>query len=268
VHQRPQRVRASAQEAALVGGERGRRGGHAPSDSRRGGWRAPGRTYALRAVALAALLAACAHDPGPRRVDAWTPPAPRPAAGLDVVLPRERSDLVLPPDEDPRLALARSVLGEAAGGRLEALEREGIAHELVRAERDHGLPAHVLLAVIEQESRFDPRAQGPRGSLGLMQVKVPVGLDVARRHGIPFAGRATLFDPVANVRIGITYLAEQLRAFGDVRRALAAYQLGPTRLRRRLAAGATPDVAYVTGVLRRAERLRLRFDAPVDGLGG
>ncbi len=46
------------------------------------------------------------------------------------------------------------------------------------------------------------------------------------------------FDPTENVFGGAQYLAAQLRRFGDVRLALAAYNAGPSRVAR---LGRAPD---------------------------
>ncbi len=141
------------------------------------------------------------------------------------------------------------------GRRLAPDERREIAEIIVAVAKRNGLSAWTLLALIQQESRFDPKARGPRGALGLMQVRPFVAADVARRHQLPWTGPETLFEPVANVRIGMIYLVEQLERFGTVERALAAYNMGPTRLSRRLAAGRNQRGPYVRKVLSKAEHL-------------
>jgi soluble lytic murein transglycosylase len=124
------------------------------------------------------------------------------------------------------------------------------------------------LALIEQESRFDPRAKGPRGALGLMQIRTFVGEDVAARIGVPWQGEQTLLDPVLNVRIGTAYLTELLDRFGSQEIALAAYNMGPTRLAWRLARGDDGRSAFVTRVLQHYEELRREFASTETGIGG
>jgi len=175
------------------------------------------------------------------------PPVARAPAG-GVVL----EALVRPPAAG--LVQAREVLA-ARAPRLDALAREGVAQLLARAERRHGIAPLLLLAVIEQESRFDPRARGPRGSLGLMQVRPFVGRAVAERAGWHF-DETTLLDPVENVRIGTRYLAELHMRFGNTALALAAYNAGPTRIRRFQARGLPCRTRYVRRVLARYEGLR------------
>ncbi len=159
---------------------------------------------------------------------------------------------------EARLERVEVVLEERAR-RIGAADRARIAEELTRADLEHGLDALLLLALIDQESRYDPRARGPRGSLGLMQIRPFVGADVARRYGIPWGGPATLVDPVLNVRIGIAYLAEMRQMYGKDELALAAYNMGPYRVKRILANGREPRSRYAALVLDGYQALRQRF---------
>lgn len=220
-------------------------------------------------VLLAAFASACASLPSPDAAAVRYEPMPQPSQPIGLtpsawerMVPAEPSapleDLL---DEDAeRLATTIEVL-EEKGPKLDALAREGVARALVRGERVHGLSVFLMLAVIEQESRFDPNARGPRGALGLMQVRPFVGRDVAKRHDLPWQGDGTLRDPVQNVQIALTYLAELKHQFGTPELALAAYNIGPTRTRRRLAQGHSLKGPYVTKVLGRSQRISGAFDA-------
>ncbi len=128
-------------------------------------------------------------------------------------------------------------------------ERAALASALVEASREHGLPPAFVLAVIEVESRFDPYAVSPVGALGLMQVLPSTGAPVARRLGITWRGPQTLFDPHANVRIGVAYLRELIDRYANVRAALAAYNWGPGEIDSRLRSGVVLPATYVERVL-------------------
>ncbi len=233
---------------------------------------APGaaRPWALGlALALFTLFAAACTAPlppqalgGPRTTGLHlvAPPAARETPEARPLMP------LLSPDS-PALQAARVVLEERARA-LDPLEREGVARVLARAESEYGLPVLMTLALIEQESSFDPDAVGPRGSVGLMQIKPFVGRHHAKRMGLPWREGYTLRDPVANVRIGCHYLARQMASFGSAQLALAAYNMGPARLRSRLAAGGDDTPLYVHRVLQRYHALRLRFGDPESGIGG
>lgn len=81
--------------------------------------------------------------------------------------------------------------------------------------------ADVFVALINQESRFNPRAVSPKGAQGLGQL-MP---DTARGLGV-----ADPFDPAQNLDGAARYFTRQLDRFGDVSLALAAYNAGPHRV--------------------------------------
>ena len=165
------------------------------------------------------------------------------------------------PVPDPTFVMLEETLAEVAT-ELSSEDRSAVAAEIARAEREAGLPALLLVSLVQQESRFDPRAVGPRGSLGLMQLRPFVAADIARRNGLPYEGRETLFDPARNVELGCTYLAELRDEFGTVALALAAYNKGPTRVRRDLRHGREPGRRFVSRILGRYDAYDQRFGLP------
>ncbi len=171
------------------------------------------------------------------------------------------------PAEPSSLFLAREILAERAP-ELNELQKEGVARAVVKAELEHGLPALLVLALIEQESHFRPKARGPGGSLGLMQLMPASARAVAERHDIPWQGTRTLHDPVRNVHLGVLYLAEMRDRFGSADLAMAAYNIGPGAVQKRLAKGLSCKGPYVTGVLQRFQAMRLIFGDPTTAIGG
>jgi soluble lytic murein transglycosylase-like protein len=155
----------------------------------------------------------------------------------------------------------------AEGRRLDAEQRRDLVRAVLEAERRHDLPALLVLAMIHCESRFDPAAEGPRGSLGLMQIKPSVAEEVARHHDLDWRGAETLLDPAENVRIGTSYLARLVRRFdGDQQTALAAYNRGPTRVEAALSEGVVPGRDYVERILARWEHLRRHYESAPGGI--
>jgi len=227
--------------------------------------------YPLLALALAAL--ACRAGLPPLRQAESKAPAGKAAAAPRSLHPDSRIPSRLPsaapevaPDE-PSLALVRAVLDRRAG-QIEEPERERLARTLLEAERGSGISALLLVALIEQESGFDPLAKGSDGARGLMQVCPLAGEDVAARIGLRWEGEKTLLDAVANVRIGARYLGELADQFGSRALALSAYHIGPTRLAERLASGDQSIPECASRVLRAYEALARELAVTETGISG
>lgn len=180
----------------------------------------------------------------------------------------EPSSLLDPaPPESESLIYARGVL-ETRGARLNAVQREGVARALVNAEAEHGLSVVMTLAIIEQESRFDPHAKGPSGSLGLMQVQPSTARDVAKRHGLAWQSERTLYDPVQNVRIATAYLAEMRALFGSTDHAIAAFNIGPGNLKRLIAKRPLRHGPYLKKIHAHAKAMNAKYGEPEIAIGG
>ncbi len=88
-----------------------------------------------------------------------------------------------------------------------------------------------VMAIILAESSFRRGQTSEAGARGLMQVVPFVGKDVAPRAGVEWQGSETLFQPETNIRLGTRHLFEQILKFGDLKKALVAYNMGETRVR-------------------------------------
>ncbi|HOF17531.1 MAG TPA: lytic transglycosylase domain-containing protein [Phycisphaerae bacterium] len=112
------------------------------------------------------------------------------------------------------------------------------------------LPAELVRRVVRAESAGDERAVSPAGARGLMQV-MPIAEREVLRTADATAG--DLFEPDYNLRIGTAYLRMMVDRFGgDLNLALAAYNLGPTKVRR--LCDRNPGLASVELVARFAPR--------------
>jgi soluble lytic murein transglycosylase-like protein len=121
-----------------------------------------------------------------------------------------------------------------------------IMSEALRQRIEPGL----VLAVIQVESAGYHRAVSPVGALGLMQILPSTGEELAAKHGVPWHGPETLFDPKVNVKLGTAYLKQLSDRYDHVPTALAAYNWGPGRIDRRLRKGDTLPEIYVNAVMR------------------
>ncbi|MBU8933115.1 MAG: transglycosylase SLT domain-containing protein [candidate division Zixibacteria bacterium] len=113
-----------------------------------------------------------------------------------------------------------------------------------------------ILAIILTESSFKKGQKSHVGARGLMQVVPFVGKDLATRTEVDWQGSETLFEPVANIKLGTLHLFEQVLKFGDIKRALAAYNMGETRLRGIMRQDKPIPQVYINKVLRYYEMLK------------
>ncbi len=122
-----------------------------------------------------------------------------------------------------------------------------------RVARQVGLDPFLILAVAREESRFDPQAVSPAGAVGLMQL-----LPATAREMEPDVGFREILDPETNLHLGSRYLAAQLRWFGDLWLALAAYNAGPGAARRFAARGLGDPDEFVERIPYAETRAYLR----------
>ncbi len=96
------------------------------------------------------------------------------------------------------------------------------------AAKEQRIDPLLLMALMRQESLYDPRAGSSAGALGLTQVIEPTGQAIARDLGITDFALTDLYRPRLSLRFGASYLADQIDAFdGNLYFAIAAYNGGP-----------------------------------------
>ena len=106
---------------------------------------------------------------------------------------------------------------------------------------DNSVLEHALvLALTRQESLFDKAAKSHAGARGLMQLMPATARLVSRRVRLPYA-KNKLTNAAYNVKLGSTYLADMIKKYdGSYVLALAAYNAGPSNVRRWLRANGDP----------------------------
>ena len=94
------------------------------------------------------------------------------------------------------------------------------------ASRMHQVPLDLLLAVAATESNWDAAARSDANAHGIMQIQWP---GTAKHLGVKRVSE--LYNPCLNIELGARYLRELIDGNGgDVQRALASYNYGPTRI--------------------------------------
>ena len=127
-------------------------------------------------------------------------------------------------------------------------ERIALAYSIVREARAQDLEPSLVVSVIEVESAGYHLAVSHVGALGLMQLLPATGKELAEKHDVEWHGPDTLFNPEVNVKLGTAYLRQLTDQFGSVSTALAAYNWGPGRIKRRIRRGATVPSLYIEQV--------------------
>jgi soluble lytic murein transglycosylase len=98
---------------------------------------------------------------------------------------------------------------------------------------EFGLDECLVLAVIREESRFNPKTVSWANARGLMQMIPETGRNVARLIGIRPYYTNKLHEPDINIRMGCYYLSQLMKRFdNNPMLALAAYNGGPLRVKK------------------------------------
>lgn len=85
--------------------------------------------------------------------------------------------------------------------------------------RNYDLDPLIFDILTRHESGYDPSALSRAGARGLMQIMPETAV---------YLGITDIEDPVQNIQGGTRYLYEQLRRYGNLQLALAAYNAGPS----------------------------------------
>ncbi len=112
----------------------------------------------------------------------------------------------------------------------------------------NSLDPYLVLALIHQESLFDPNARSVSDARGLMQLLPTTAARWAPDAGLP-AAPLDLYDPALSVRIGTVYLHNLMGMFaGDRIKAVAAYNGGEHAVARWVAKFPGDDDQWVENI--------------------
>jgi soluble lytic murein transglycosylase-like protein len=116
-----------------------------------------------------------------------------------------------------------------------------IHDEAIRA----GLDPELAFRLVQLESNFNPKAHSVADAFGLAQVQLGTAV-----HYNAKITEKDLYDPQKNLRIGFRYLRDLHDRYGNnMRLALLAYNVGPSRLKEILDGGRKPAGTYASTVL-------------------
>jgi tetratricopeptide (TPR) repeat protein len=89
----------------------------------------------------------------------------------------------------------------------------------------------LVLAIMREESRFNPRAKSEAAARGLLQFIITTARTIGREAGLVDVTPDDLYDPRIIIRLGAKYIGTLLARFGnDHYAASAAYNAGPNQV--------------------------------------
>ena len=98
----------------------------------------------------------------------------------------------------------------------------------------------LALAIMRQESEFDPYAKSGAGARGLMQLLPDTAQHVAKKNDLPYTS-SSLDHPGENIILGTSYLGQIIRGFdGSYILGIASYNAGPGSVRKWIGQRGTP----------------------------
>lgn len=105
--------------------------------------------------------------------------------------------------------------------------------ELIRTEaQKQNVPPELVLAIIRQESAFDPEARSSADALGLMQVLPSVHQQYQKKIQIPITHHEDYFLPEKNIPYGVALLSSLIQKHeGRIERIAAAYNASESALK-------------------------------------
>ena len=150
-------------------------------------------------------------------------------------------------ETDEKIEIAKAI--SECRSSLEADDVASLASIIRDESKKYNYDWELILAIIRTESQFDARARSNKGARGLMQVLPSTAKWLSPKMGLKYKGHDFLYDPEYNIKLGAHYLHMMHERFGDMGKAIAAYNRGPTGLTRYLRQGRKYPPMYLTKVM-------------------
>ena len=98
--------------------------------------------------------------------------------------------------------------------------------------KNEALDAYLIVALIREESRFDPEALSIAGAVGLMQLMPSTAHRIKKDIKIKLRDDSELYDVRKNIFIGAHYLSLLIKEFKEIPLAIAAYNAGENAVKK------------------------------------
>jgi soluble lytic murein transglycosylase len=97
--------------------------------------------------------------------------------------------------------------------------------------KKYGADPTLVLSIMREESRFNPRAKSEAAARGLLQFIITTARDIGQQVGLVNVGPEDLYDPRVIIRLGAKYVSTLSKDLGnDHYKTAAAYNAGPKQV--------------------------------------
>jgi|GEM_PF-6519389 len=112
---------------------------------------------------------------------------------------------------------------------------------------------YLVLAIIREESRFNPTARSKRNARGLMQLMPKTAKEVSYKLGLRWQSEASLYSPELNIQLGAYYLSWLQTQYNHPYFVVAAYNAGPEPASRWIKRGGNSSFSSFTSTVEYPE---------------
>ena len=106
----------------------------------------------------------------------------------------------------------------------------GFWDDVTNAADSENIDAHLVAALIREESRYDPDITSRAGAVGLMQLMPSTARMLGKDMDMEYGKSLELKDAGTNIRLGTYYFSRLIRSLNELPLAIAAYNAGEKTL--------------------------------------
>lgn len=146
--------------------------------------------------------------------------------------------------------------------KMTSAQKKMLSDEIWMISRNYGFDPLLIPAIVFQESKGNPNAKGryrsgaESGAYGLMQLKVPTAQSIGKRFGLVVNDGSDLLRPEVSVVVGSAYLMRLVGRYGDLKKAIIAYNLGQGGVDSKIRTGTPLPTNYYESVLAKYRKLQ------------
>ena len=111
-----------------------------------------------------------------------------------------------------------------------------------QASEREGMDPYIIVALIREESRFDPDALSQAGAIGLMQLMPFTAHEFKKELKIEVKNDSEIYNVKKNISIGTHYFSQLVKEFGILPLAIASYNAGEGTIRKWMLSSKHKDI--------------------------